>query len=860
MPQTPRSAIPSATYRLQLHKGFTFDDAVAVVPYLDRLGISHLYLSPIQTARSGSMHGYDVVDHRQINPELGGEPALLRLAAACGRFGMGLIADIVPNHMAVGGADNAMWLDVIENGRESEFASVFDINFDHADAALNGKLVIPVLGEPYGEALSEGKLSLIWDRDLSKLTFAYGPHRFPLRPTDYTRVLNGAEPEYADLSAWHDPTALHELLEQQKFRLTWWNAAGDIINWRRFFDVNELAALRMEDENVFLITHGVILRLYGEGVIDGVRVDHVDGLADPAGYCRRLRQSLEARTRHRPLGSPQDGPYIIIEKILGAGEALAEDWGVDGTSGYDFMDQVSALQHDPEGEAILDEFWHELSGRNDSFETEETAARAEVLQLAFAGQLGACANAFADVAQSDVATRDLTSESFRRILIAFISHYRRYRGYATGADGAPSIDTAVQAALQAARGQHPSDATSADFIVTIMEGKAADTHARYAPLRLLNQLTAPVAAKAVEDTAFYRFSRLLSRNDVGFDANRFSLSKLEFLRSGQQRARRWGHAMLTTATHDHKRGEDVRARLAVISELADAWRDAVRYWLAITVEDRPPAIAVEDAYALFQTMVGAWPYGLAPDDAVGLEDLRGRIAAWREKSLREAKLRSSWAAPDAAYEAANAEWLSTLFAPRKSAAFLNSLSAFVARIAPAGAVNGIVQAALRCTWPGTPDQYQGAELWDLSLVDPDNRRPVDFGLRDDLLQNSAIEWESGAIKQSVIARLLQWRRADPDLFSMGRMQALDVRGLRTAHVLAFSRQFGSRAANVAVMIHIAEPIRQLGALPNSLWWGDTEVNIGGAWRSAAELFHAAAVYAAAGPVVSETVTGSLLLA
>jgi (1->4)-alpha-D-glucan 1-alpha-D-glucosylmutase len=539
---------------------------------------------------------------------------------------------------------------------------------------------------------------------------------------------------------------------------------------------------------------------------------------------------------------------------------LADDWGVDGTSGYDFMEQVSALQHDAEGEGVLNEFWSELIGRNDVFDVEETKARAEVLQLAFAGQLAACANAFADLAQSELATRDLTSESFRRVLVAFISHYRRYRGYATGADDGYAIDPAAQSALQSAREQHPSDAATVDFIAAVMEGHAADAQTRGTPLRILNQLTAPVAAKAVEDTAFYRFSRLLSRTDVGFDANRFSIGIPEFLQSGEQRALRWGRSMLTTATHDHKRGEDVRARLAVISEVAAEWRDAVREWLAVTAPNRPEIIAIEDAYSLFQTMVGAWPMELAPDEPAGLDEFRNRLLAWREKSLREAKLRSSWAAPDLAYESAHAEWITELLDPGKSPAFLNSLSAFVARVSPAGAVNGVVQAAIRCTWPGIPDQYQGAELWDLSLVDPDNRRAVDFRLREQLLQSRSLDWLSGAVKQSITARLLQWRRADSELFTTGALHALPVRGKRAGNILSFCRQAGQRIANVAVMMHVAEPMRQLGSLPSTQWWGNTEVQIDNVWRHAAGLFADCPVYAAPATVGTVENAGHRLLA
>jgi len=832
---TPRSQIPSATYRLQLHKGFTFAEAEARLPYFQRLGISHLYLSPILTARAGSMHGYDVIDHSRINPELGGEEALLKLAACCHSAGLGLIVDIVPNHMAVGGADNPLWLDVLEHGRASAYASMFDIDFDPPDPALQGKVLAPVLGVPYGQALAEGQVALIWDEALRKLAFAYGPHRFPLRPEDYATVAGSVAPDLADLMAWRDPAKLHELLERQNFLLAWWRTAGDAINWRRFFDVNELAGLRIEDEAVFERVHAVTFRLYAQGVIDGVRVDHLDGLADPAAYARKLRSRLVTLTAERPAEAPRDGPYIVVEKILSHGEALAQDWGLDGTTGYDFMDQVSALQHDPTGEAALDKLWTTISGRTTDFELEEIAARPEILQSAFAAQLTACARAFETVARENVVSRDLDAETFRRALVALITRLRVYRSYATGA-GEPLADAIVEA-LNLARAASPADRPALDFIQTALTTSGEDaTGNRATAIRRLNQLNAPVTAKAVEDTAFYRSCRLLSRNDVGFDPRRLALDSTSFLASGAARARDWPRAMLTTATHDHKRGEDVRARLAVLSERTDDWSAAVAEWLALTEDLRPDIIALDDAYTLFQILVGTWPLDLQADDVEGLEAFGARVAGWRIKSVREAKLRSSWAAPDEAYETANQAWLKDLLDPARSPAFLESLIGFVARIAPAGAINGVVQAVLRCTWPGMPDLYQGAELWDLSLVDPDNRRPVDYEQRQDSLDASAQDWLTGGVKQALIARILAWRRSDPDLFTRGELTTLTTRGLRADHVLAFERRLGERRATVAVMFRVSEAVTRLGELPAADWWGETAVLVDGDWRMVARLF------------------------
>jgi (1->4)-alpha-D-glucan 1-alpha-D-glucosylmutase len=838
-----RSAIPSATYRLQLNHRFTLDDAAVRAGYFRRLGTSHLYLSPILAARAGSLHGYDVVDHGKINPELGGEPALRRLATVCHAEELGLILDIVPNHMAVGHADNWMWLDVLENGRSSAYAPMFDIDFDADCVGSTGKIVLPTLGEPYGEALMSGKLGLAWDASLHKLAFAYGPHRFPLRHEDYASVVGELDPAQANLSNWRDPARLHALLERQNFRLCWWRTAGDVINWRRFFDINELIGLRVEDPAVFATVHAMPLRLYEEGVIDGVRVDHIDGLADPTAYAQQLRHSFATLNDHRPAGTPRDGPYIIVEKILGRGEALPTKWPVDGTTGYDFMDQVNALQHDGAGETALNALWHDFSARPVFFDVEETEARTEVLESAFSAQLAACARLLARLARTDILTRDLNDEGFRRVLVALIARLRCYRGYATGVTPEGNSNSDWASSLLATLDSLHIEQKSVAFIADIMTGRIAGVGADGpAVVRRLHQLTSAVAAKAVEDTAFYRFGRLLSRNDVGFDAGRLALQPDDFVETGRLRAEDWPRAMLTTATHDHKRGEDVRARLAVLSELPVVWEEAARAWMDMTSAHRPADLAVADAYMLFQTLVGAWPLGLSATDTAGLSAFGARIARWLEKSLREAKLRSSWARPNLSYEAASLAWLGALLDPERSAKFLHSIVGFVARIAPAGAINGVVQAALRCTWPGVPDLYQGAELWDFSLVDPDNRRKVDFDIREQLLLYRTGDWASGAIKQAVIARLLAARRADAALFREGTVEPLMVVGTRSSHVLAFRRRHEDRSATVAVMLKVAEPVLALGEIPDQSWWADTRIAFDTGSCPAAKMFAGKPIY------------------
>jgi (1->4)-alpha-D-glucan 1-alpha-D-glucosylmutase len=816
---------PRATYRLQFHKGFTFDDAAPLAPYLAKLGISHLYSSPILTARAGSMHGYDVVDHTRINPELGGAEGFERLAEALKAQGIGIVVDIVPNHMAVGGADNPWWLDVLEKGDVSRHARFFDVQFDTPDADLQGKLHAPFLGAPYGEVLQSGDLRLVRDAASGKVAVAYHHHRFPIRPEDQAEVA-------ADLERYKAPDALHELLERQNFRLAWWRTAGDEINWRRFFDITELAGLRVERPDVFEAVHRVTFDLYWRGLIDGVRVDHVDGLADPATYCRTLRARLEAL-------APDRKAYIVIEKILGSGEEVPADWGVDGTTGYDFMNQVSALQHNPPGEAALTEYWAMLSDRPADFEMEELTAREEMLRTAFDRQSEATAEAFREIANGSPETRDLTTAALHRALIHIIRHLRVYRTYATGTEGSPPPGPFFGEAVATALEEAPTEDWSIRFIAdTMASGSARDAVKRF------NQLTAPVAAKAVEDTAFYRYGRLLSRNDVGFQPAEFTTSVADFHAAMVRRAETCPHAMLTTATHDHKRGEDARARLAVISELDGEWQAAVETWRETNAPLRPETVTPDDEYQLLQTLVGAWPLDLAVGNAGALNDLRERVAGWRIKALREAKLRSSWAAPDETYESANLAFLEAILDPAQSQRFIDLLRGFVERIAPAAAMNGLVQLVLRCTAPGVPDLYQGTEFWDLSLVDPDNRRPVDYPARIAALQGEpdwpdlARNWRDGRIKQQLAAHLLGLRAADPGLFAQGGYRPLPVEGARKDNVLAFARRHGTRSAVIAVPIRCAGAIAGSGAiLPPSAWWGDTVIVTGAGRLALSQMAH-----------------------
>jgi malto-oligosyltrehalose synthase len=759
--------------RLQLHREFTFADASGLVPYMVELGISHLYSSPILAARAGSMHGYDVIDPTRVNPELGGEQDLRSLVATLRAAGLGLIVDIVPNHMASGGMENPWWADVLRHGHASRYAMYFDIDWD-----TQGKVLAPFLGDPYGETLREGRITL--DRGNGEPAVRYYDARFPIRPEDHAQIA-AAAPDGFDATTEAGRDRLHRLLEHQHYRLAWWRSAGDATNWRRFFDINGLVGMRIEDDAVFEATHATLFRLYEEGLIDGVRVDHVDGLADPPGYCRRLRARLDELATRRPADAPRGRAWLVVEKILGAGERLPDDWGVDGTSGYDFMDEVSALLHDPSGEEPLRNLWSDVSGRPADFAEEETAARREVLEHSFTAQLDATVAALHRVAERDVATRDTTAAAIKRALVALLVRFPVYRSYGVG-QRSDAIAKAVAEAMKEVPGAyHPT--------LTLLERWLGEEATAEVAVRF-QQLSAPVAAKAVEDTAYYRYGVLLSRNEVGADVRRFSARAEDFHASCLRRREHFPDAMLATATHDHKRGEDVRARLAVLSEIPEEWERMVRRWFAMNAPHRRtgdrPMPSPGDELMLYQMIVGAWPVGDSD-----LREYAERLAEWQLKALREAKLETSWEAPNVEYEDAARSFLYTIMGDAEG--FAAGAAMLARRIGSAGAVNGLAQTLLKLTVPGVPDSYQGAEFWDQSLVDPDNRRPVDFARRIEALRanespvRAASHWQDGAVKQAVIHRVLTLRREAPMLFARGDYRPLEATGPMAIHVVAFMR-------------------------------------------------------------------------
>ena len=867
-----------ATLRLQFHKGFTLEQAVPLVPYFASLGISHIYASPLLAARAGSMHGYDVVDPTQVNPELGGEPALRRLVSTLREHNMGLILDIVSNHMAVGGGDNPWWLDLLEWGRLSPYSEFFDIQWHSPDPLMEGQLLMPFLGSDYGVALQEGTLKLHFDAQQGRFHVEHYEHHFPICPNDYGDLLKPVEalqslaerftalsdqsdahslalPLKAELRelagdpqilkaieanlTHYDSTTeegfdkLHQLLERQSYRLASWRTAADDINWRRFFDINELGGLRVERPAVFEATHGKIFQLIAEGLVDGLRIDHIDGLADPRGYCRKLRRRLDllAPGRHLP---------IYVEKILGAGETLRHDWAVDGSTGYEFMNQLSLLQHDPDGEHVLGDLWQRRTERPAAFIEEAQLARQQILNGSLASDFESVAQALLQVARDDLMTRDLTLGAIRRVLQALIVHFPVYRTYIS-ALGRPAQDEQFfQQAMDGARQTlGEGDWPVLDCVAAWLGGTPWRHKTRGRSRKILKhacvrfqQLTSPAAAKAVEDTALYRSAVLLSRNDVGYNTEQFSAPLSDFHAINQQRMEAFPDNLLATATHDHKRGEDTRARLAVLSERSHWYAEQVELWRALARplrdDDQLPSSA--DELILYQALLGSWPLQLRDDDQAGFADYAERIWQWQQKALREAKLQSSWSAPNEAYENAAQTFTRRLLTGDEGELLRAALSKTVNSIAAAGALNGLAQTLLRMTVPGVPDLYQGNEFWDFSLVDPDNRRPVDYAAREQALHAHAevekllANWRDGRIKQALIAQVLNLRAEHAELFRRGSYQALEVLGSQAHNVLAFAREHEGTYAIVIVPVRCATLLEN-SAIPqvDALRWGDTRV-------------------------------------
>lgn len=860
--QADRSASVGATLRLQFHKNFTFSDAIPYIDYFASLGITHIYSSPILTARENSTHGYDIVDPTLINMELGGIRGFKEFVRALRSAGMGLIIDIVPNHMGVGGYENPWWQHVFEWGQSSPYAFWFDIDWYPTDPALHNKVLAPFLGEPYGDVLEKGDITLSFNQRDGRLLAQYFGHHFPIALKDYAGILakaktpglspiiaslkeinfalryseiedqveqvlnalkefgaskEGRQAIEAALAYYNAATrdgrqALHELLDRQNYRLTWWRNSADEINWRRFFEVCELAGVRVELDEVFDATHALIFELFEQGLIDGVRLDHIDGLAHPQEYCTKLWTRLESLVSKRPKGL-QYSPYIIAEKILEGQEWLRTEWHLQGTTGYEFMDQVSALLHDPRGAEPLATAWRDLAKDPYDFTRHVHNSRRQLLSENLVGEFNATAVALHRIARADLHTRDYSLAAIKRVLMELLVHFPVYRTYVSCC-GPDEADKAILLKIANRAKQTMSNVDrplldiviswlSADLVQQWPESEVSDLSQR--AITRFQQLTPPLVAKSVEDTAFYRYGRLLSRNEVGGDPSQMSLSVPEFHKICSTRQRLYPQTMLTTATHDHKRGEDVRARITVLSQISQRWTDLVTEWqqtnarfhMDLMSEENPDATynapRPHHEVMLYQMLVGAWPYELSVDDRQGMKNYAERLDGWLVKSIREAKRISNWTQANTTYENACRDFLFNILDIDKNAAFLYNVSSFVQEISASGAVNSLSQTLLRMTTPGVPDLYQGTELWDFTLVDPDNRRPVDYETRRHLfneeveLNCKSLSWKNGAVKQHVISKTLQFRREHFDLFRDGSYIPLEISGPRAVHALAFMR-------------------------------------------------------------------------
>ncbi len=803
---------PRATYRLQLNRDFTFADAAALVPYMDELGVSHAYLSPILKARSGSTHGYDTVDHTALNPELGTMADFRRLADALHRRGMGLLLDFVPNHMGVGGSENPVWLDVLKHGQSSRHAEWFDIDWSAGRPGATGKVLVPFLGSTYAEALAAGQIRLKGDGE-GLAVWVYDNDKLPVRPEDSASLLERHGSPEAVVAAYTGQegafdswAALDGLIARQHWRLVHFGAGGDEMNYRRFFVNSELAGIRLDREDVFEHVHRLVFDLIADGLVDGLRIDHVDGLLDPKGYLARLRERSP-----RPI-------WLVIEKILAPHEQLRSDWPVDGTTGYEAGAELIRLLTRADAEAALTRTYEEFVGGVTGPEEEEYRTKLRIMNNELTAELTSLSRRFAALAWSVPQTRDLTEMQMRRVLREIVAHLSVYRTYADD-DGVGARDRREvgRAVVLARRSQPQVQPMAFDFVEGVLCGTIGEPYQQDA-LRLargrFQQYSGPVMAKGLEDTTLYRYNRLVSLNDVGAHPDRYSRSIAAFHESNRRRLATHPNCMIATSTHDTKRGEDIRAIIAAIADEPEVWRAAVQRWRQL-LPRWSDSVHPNDIYLLFQLLVGGWPMAAAGDD------FAQRLKDAMTKSLREARERSDWGVNNTAYEHKVFELIDHLVA---DAGFLHDFHAVRERIQAVGRRKALVQAALKLTIPGVPDIYRGAEDWEQSFVDPDNRRPVDFvGLGKRLASPDGERDQKIVLTQT----LLLLRRRMPELFVTGSYEPLDAGD----DVIAFRRRHGE--ASLVVMADLspghASGLPKLADLPEAYGSADGPV-----WILAAE--------------------------
>ncbi|HVT27459.1 MAG TPA: malto-oligosyltrehalose synthase [Lacipirellulaceae bacterium] len=918
--------IPVSTYRLQLGSDLTLDQVHSLLPYLQSLGVSDLYLSPLFRSRAESSHGYDVVDHGTIDPEIGNLTAFQRLAEAARDANMGILLDVVPNHMGINDPGNVWWLDVLENGEGSYFADFFDIEWNPPAAGLQDKILLPFLAEPFGRVLENGDLRVVYDS--GRLQLAYGPRRFPLAPPSWPVVLELAvahsedvdDPDVRSNSEWaelqsiitqirhlppgsrRDPEAMEEryreqriarqridqlvrnsasvraaldlaihkvngeknnprsfdllesLLDQQWYRLAYWRVASDEINYRRFFDINDLAAIRVEDPRVFDAVHRLVAHLLEMGWVTGLRIDHPDGLREPHNYFKSL-QALY-RSHHKSNGSDASEVYIVAEKILSGDEPLPEDWAICGTTGYDLLNIISRVQVDGEGLVRLRDFYDRATENTQKPAQIVYESRREVLLGSMASELQMLTSALYRIAQKHRASRDFTQPALRRALREVLSSMTVYRTYARGDSWDVSeadYRTVTTAVRMAKRRNRTLPASVFDFIASVLllehpptidEEQAVER--RQFALKL-QQVSGPVAAKGVEDTAFYRYYPLASLNEVGGELDAKPIPVDEFHRLMRHRLESWPHSLCATSTHDSKRGEDMRARLNVISEMPAEWAQAFTRWQEMNGKlirevDGESVPDKNEEYFIYQTLVGTWPIAALPDSERAA--YRDRIMRYIEKAFREAKSHTSWMNPSEAYEAAVQDFVRDLFEVA-SQEFAADIGKFVRRISDSGYVNSLAQLILKTTVPGVPDFYRGTELWDFNLVDPDNRRAVDYDVRRQRLadlRGAAREglaeaartvsgrWPDADVKLWITTNCLQLRRDYSDLFSFGEYIPLAVEGELAEHVICFARRLERECIVAVVPRNFYTLVQRCGGRTNKpgppqAEWNDTTITM-----------------------------------
>jgi len=850
--------VPLATYRVQMHAGFGFDAAAAVAGYLRDLGVTHLYASPYLQAGKGSTHGYDVLDHSMPNGELGGWEAHDRLCRALGEAGLGHVLDIVPNHMSIASRENRWWWDVLENGQASRYAFYFDVDWQPPEAKLRDTVLMPILGDHYGREVEAGRIQV--RRDGGTFTLEYFDHVMPVAPRSLNDLLNDAarrvgsdelafladsfgnlpistatdrqsvnlrhrdkevlraalarlcdekpgvgtaiDAVLAELNA--SSTAIDALLERQNYRLAFWKTAVQELDYRRFFDINTLISLRMEDDRVFEDSHRLILKWVREGVLDGLRVDHPDGLRDPANYFQKLHKAAE------------DG-WIVVEKILEPGEALPEGWPVAGTTGYDFLNRLGGLFVDPAGEGPITDFYARFTGESVDYAAMVREKKHYVLKELFGSDVNRLVTLLSEVCERQKRYRDYTRRELSTMVREVIACFPVYRTYVQAENGQVSDRDVhyVDEAIEAAKANRPEvDPELLDFLRDLLLLKVRGRVEASLAMRF-QQNTGPVMAKGLEDTVFYNYNRLVALNEVGGDPGRFGIAPAEFHEECVETQRRWASSMTTTTTHDTKRSEDVRARISLLSEIPGPWGEAVERWSEHNrrhrKDDRPDRNA---EYLLYQILVGAWPIDV------------DRATAYMLKATREAKVHTAWTAPDEAYEDALKGFVAAALADR---GFVADLEEFVAGLIGPGRVNSLTQVLIKLTAPGVPDIYQGNELWDMSLVDPDNRRPVDYDVRRKLLADldrgpGAAEIlrrsDEGLPKLHVTRQALRLRRRRPELFGpAGDYTPIEAEGPKRDHVVAFAR--GDGCVTVAPRL----PLKLGGD------WGDTTIGLtAGTWK------------------------------